>query len=157
MLDNPDNKNIYIQKYDQDITLTFMLALWLFIIRSLNLVYLKVTNNIKCQILIRTRMFYHKINPNKILPTTMLESLVINNIYVTDVQMEAMADIKFSFRIYIRSNIFTTKKQTFSDIYVYISVTILKLIYLHWQNKKSQHLMLANPENNNIYIKNYDQ
>ena len=48
MLDNPDNKNIYIQKYDQDIILTFMLALWLFIIRSLNLVYLKVTDNIKC-------------------------------------------------------------------------------------------------------------
>ena len=48
MLDNPDNKNISIQKYDQEILPIFMLSLWLFIIRSLNLVYLELISKIQC-------------------------------------------------------------------------------------------------------------
>ena len=41
-------KRIFIHNYYQEIFLTIMLALWLFIIRLLNLAYLKLIYNIQC-------------------------------------------------------------------------------------------------------------
>ena len=48
MLSISDNKKISIQNYYQETLPEFMLALWLFIILSLTLVYLKVIDNIQC-------------------------------------------------------------------------------------------------------------
>ena len=42
MLSNPENNNISIHNYYKEIFPTFMLALWLFIIRLLTVVYLKL-------------------------------------------------------------------------------------------------------------------
>ena len=48
MLDNTYNRNISIHNYYKEILLKFMSVLWILIIRSLTLVYLKVISNIKC-------------------------------------------------------------------------------------------------------------
>ena len=48
MLDNLDNNNIYINNYEKYYLPTFMLELWLFIIKTLTCVYLEVIANIQC-------------------------------------------------------------------------------------------------------------
>ena len=72
MLDHPENKNISIQKYDQELLSTSILVLWLFIIRLLTLVHLKVIANIQYYPCVSTTFLYYRKNYNKISPTTML-------------------------------------------------------------------------------------
>ena len=82
---NPESNNIFIHKYIKSVTLTILLALWLFIILSLILVYMQILSNSQRNICIIKRMLYYKINAMKIFLTNILGSLIIHNIYVTSV------------------------------------------------------------------------
>ena len=55
MVYNTENKNIYIHNYNQELFMTTMLELWLFIIRSLTMVSLKLIPDIQCDIFIRNK------------------------------------------------------------------------------------------------------
>ena len=94
MVDNLDNGNIYIYKYDKELSPKTMYKLWLFIIRSSSMVNLEVMTNIQCYIFVRTTVLYHIINPKKIFPATMLEYMIIQNSSVTVIYMEAISNIK---------------------------------------------------------------
>ena len=50
MLASPDNDNISIHSYYQEILQKFMLVLYVFITHSLTLVYLSVISDIQCYI-----------------------------------------------------------------------------------------------------------
>ena len=154
MLANPENKNISIHNYDQEIFMKFMLALWLFIIRSLTLVHLKVIDNIECWICISTTMLYYEINNKKSFLTTMLEYLVIHNSSVTDIYIEDISDMKFQLHQFHLDQYFIQQKQENDCRHLFTS-TSFELIF--WKIKSSQHSMLYNHDTNNIYIHNYFQ
>ena len=158
MLANPDNKNTSIHKYDKEWFLTFMLSLWLFVTRSSNIFYLKVISHIPCYLLIITTIIYNRRNSKKIFPTNILACLVNNSSYVTSVYIGVISDIKCHFHHLHLEQLFIQQKQENNyAIYVSISVPLLKLIYLCWEMRKTQHLMLSIPDNNKTFIVNYDQ
>ena len=62
MLSHPAHNNISINNYYQERLQTFMLSEWLFITRSLNILYLEVITNFPCQICTINSLFYYRRN-----------------------------------------------------------------------------------------------
>ena len=87
MLYNPYDNNISIDNYKQEIFMTFMLALHLYVTHSLNFVYVEVIANIQCYLSTRETQFNKKKERQGILPTNMLEYLEVHNSIVSDVHM----------------------------------------------------------------------
>ena len=65
MLSHPGNKNFIINVYYQETFPIFMLAVWLFIIGTWNIAYLKVISNIQCYLCIGTIISSYEWNANK--------------------------------------------------------------------------------------------
>ena len=65
MLAHPENNNINIHIYYQETLLKFMSAVWLFIIRTLTMVYLEVISKIQSYIGIMTIIYSYGWNANK--------------------------------------------------------------------------------------------
>ena len=74
--------------------MTTMLSLRLFTIRSPTLFYLEAISDIQCQICARKKIIYYIRKYKKILPTTMLSSLVNHNSSITAIYTDAISDIK---------------------------------------------------------------
>ena len=75
----------------------------------------------------------------------------VSNVYMYDIA-DMICQI---YQIYIwRIIIFNNDMILIANIYVFITVSIIQLIYIHQGWKNSQHYMLANPDYNNISIEN---
>ena len=57
ILANPEKKNIYIHKFEHELLPGTMLSLWLFVIHSLTMVYIELTDRIQCYLFLRRTVF----------------------------------------------------------------------------------------------------
>ena len=88
------------------------------------------------------------------LPTTMLESLVIQNNNVTVAYMKTISDMKCQLhQFHFEKIIIQEKWKTIANIYV----PLLQLRYNHLKYITGQHSMLSTVDNNIISIHNYYQ
>ena len=87
MLDHALRKKIFIHKFDLQLFPRTMLALWLFFIHSITMVYLELIADIICYLYKMIRVFKYIRYCKKIFPTNMLSYIVTYNSSFTSIQI----------------------------------------------------------------------